>query len=182
MINPKSITIDELFGYFDDQNPPQWNDGILSNVLKRICLEKVEQRWMVLDGPVDTLWIESLNSVLDDNKLLTLNNGDRIALSPNVRLLFEIENLAVASPATVSRAGMIYLDLEELSWEPYMAMWIKAKKGEDFREHLQELVDKYVPKVLKVKGTQCKELVKTSESACVINLCNLFDALCKNLT
>jgi dynein heavy chain len=99
----------------DDQNPPQWQDGILSNVLKKMCQEKVEGqkwennlRWMVLDGPVDTLWIESMNSVLDDSKLLTLNNGDRIALSPNVRLLFEVENLAVASPATVSRAGMIF--------------------------------------------------------------------------
>lgn len=105
-------------------------------MLKRICLEKVEQRWMVLDGPVDTLWIESLNSVLDDNKLLTLNNGDRIALSPNVRLLFEVENLAVASPATVSRAGMIYMDLEELGWEPYVACWIKQKPCEEFREQL----------------------------------------------
>jgi hypothetical protein len=57
---------------------------------------------------------------------------------------------------------MIYMDLDELGWEPYMAMWIKAKKGEEYREHLQELVDKYVPKVLKVKATQCKELVKTS--------------------
>jgi len=80
---------------------------------------------MVLDGPVDTLWIESLNSVLDDNKLLTLTNGDRIALSPNVRLLFEVENLAVASPATVSRAGMVYMDIDDLGWEPYMTMWIQ---------------------------------------------------------
>lgn len=89
---------------------------------------------MILDGPIDTLWIETLNSVLDDNKLLTLTNGDRIALTPNVRLLFEVENLDVASPATVSRAGMIYLDIEELGWEPYITMWIekKANKGEDF--------------------------------------------------
>jgi len=79
---------------------------------------------MVLDGPVDILWIESMNSVLDDNKLLTLNNGDRIALTGNVRLLFEIENLAVASPATVSRAGMIYMDIDELGWRPYIDQWI----------------------------------------------------------
>ncbi len=76
---------------------------------------------MILDGPVDTLWIESMNSVLDDSKLLTLNNGDRIGLTSNVRLLFEVENLAVASPATVSRAGMIYLDIEELGWRPYVS-------------------------------------------------------------
>jgi dynein heavy chain len=76
---------------------------------------------------------------------------------------------------------MIFLDLEELGWAPYMTMWINKKEGEEFREHLNMLVDKYVPKVLKVKKTQCKELVKTSESACVINLCKLYDALCSNL-
>lgn len=73
---------------------------------------------MIIDGPVDTLWIESMNSVLDDSKLLTLNNGDRIGLSSNVRLLFEVENLSVASPATVSRAGMIFMDIDELGWRP----------------------------------------------------------------
>lgn len=122
-----------------------------------------------------------MNSVLDDNKLLTLNNGDRIALSPNVRLLFEIENLAVASPATVSRAGMIYMDIEELGWKPYVDMWIASKQGDEFKEHLEELFSKYVPKVLNVKKLSCKELVTTSESACVHNLCSLFDALCKNI-
>lgn len=136
LINPKAISIDELYGYFDDQLPPQWVDGILSQTLKKICLEKTEMRWMILDGPVDTLWIESMNSVLDDSKLLTQTNGDRVALTPLVKLLFEVQDLGAASPATVSRAGMIFLDLEELSWEPIMAMWIKSKKGEEFRQLL----------------------------------------------
>ena len=134
-----------------------------------------------MDGPVDTLWIESMNSVLDDNKLLTLNNGDRIGLSPNVRLLFEVENLAVASPATVSRAGMIYLDIDELGWKPFVDMWIQSKPGDAYKEFLEDLFNKYVSKVLNVKKTQCKELVSTSESASVQNLCRLFDALCKNI-
>lgn len=137
---------------------------------------------MILDGPVDTLWIESMNSVLDDSKLLTLNNGDRIGLTSNVRLLFEVENLSVASPATVSRAGMIYLDIDELGWRPSVGQWIGSKAGTDeYREFLSELFEKYVPKVLKVKKTSCKELVQTSETACVQNLCKLFDALCRNL-
>ena len=103
-------------------------DGILSNILKKIIQIPQEMRLMIIDGPVDTLWIESMNSVLDDSKLLTLNNGDRIPLTKNVKLLFEVENLAVASPATVSRAGMIYLDIDELGWEPYISMWIKQKE------------------------------------------------------
>jgi dynein heavy chain len=89
-----------------------------------MCESKGDMKWMLLDGPVDTLWIESLNSVLDDSKLLTLVNGDRISLSPTVRLLFEVEDLSAASPATVSRAGMIFMDIEELGWEPAMTMWI----------------------------------------------------------
>jgi dynein heavy chain len=183
LINPKSITIRELYGDFDEGQPPQWVDGILSSILKKICQEsKNEQRWMILDGPVDTLWIESMNSVLDDSKLLTLNNGDRIALSPSVRLLFEVENLAVASPATVSRAGMIYVDIDELGWRPLMTQWIKSKEGAEYRELLQKLVEEYVPKVLSVKKTQCTELVPTNEASCVKNLCNLYDALCSNLT
>ena len=118
VINPKSISVDEFFGYYDlNQKPKQWMDGVCSAVLKTMCSEPQNvNRWMVLDGPVDTLWIESMNSVLDDNKLLTLNNGDRIALTGNVRLLFEVQDLSVASPATVSRAGMIYMDVEELGW------------------------------------------------------------------
>ena len=100
-------------------------------------------RWMILDGPVDTSWIESMNSVLDDSKLLTLANSDRISLSANCRLLFETENLGVASPATVSRAGMIFLDIDELGWKPIMRSWIDAKKethGQDYVENLQDIV------------------------------------------
>jgi dynein heavy chain len=96
-----------------------------------MCAEPDQKidRWLVLDGPIDTLWIESMNSVLDDNKLLTLNNGDRISLPPNVRLLFEVQDLSVASPATVSRAGMIYMDVDELGYQPYLEMWVKGKRA-----------------------------------------------------
>ncbi len=81
---------------------------------------------MILDGPVDTLWIESMNTVLDDNKVLTLLNGDRISLPPQVGLVFEVQDLAVASPATVSRAGMIFLNENDLGWRPFIESWIHA--------------------------------------------------------
>jgi dynein heavy chain 2 len=59
-------------------------------------------------------WVESLNSVLDDNRLLTMPNGERIQFGPNVNFLFETHNLACASPATISRMGMIFLSEEDL--------------------------------------------------------------------
>lgn len=65
-----------------------------------------------------------MNTVLDDNKVLTLLNGDRISLPPQVGLVFEVEDLAVASPATVSRAGMIYLNISELGWNSILQSWV----------------------------------------------------------
>lgn len=94
-------------------------------MMARLCKEESsDQRWMILDGPVDTLWIESMNTVLDDNKVLTLLNADRISLPQQVGLVFEVEDLSVASPATVSRAGMIYIDPSDLGWRSYIEAWI----------------------------------------------------------
>ena len=69
-----------------------------------------------------------MNTVLDDNKVLTLLNGDRISLPNQVGLVFEVEDLAVASPATVSRCGMVYVNLNDLGWKPYIQGWINKIK------------------------------------------------------
>ncbi|CAM9297279.1 unnamed protein product, partial [Ectocarpus sp. 12 AP-2014] len=89
--------------------------------------DKPDEKWIMFDGPIDALWIESMNSVMDDNKILTLINGDRIPLTNSMSLLFEVEDLAVASPATVSRAGMIFLDVDEMGWQPFVNSWLQQR-------------------------------------------------------
>ena len=75
-------------------------------------------KWIVLDGDIDPMLIESLNTVMDDNKVLTLASNERIPLNPTMRLLFEISHLKTATPATVSRAGILFINPADLGWNP----------------------------------------------------------------
>ncbi|XP_049338447.1 dynein axonemal heavy chain 2 [Astyanax mexicanus] len=175
-LNPKAVSLGELYGEYD-LSTNEWTDGVLSSLMRIACAdEKPDEKWIVFDGPVDTLWIESMNSVMDDNKVLTLINGERIAMPEQVSLLFEVEDLAVASPATVSRCGMVYNDYSDLGWKPYVQSWIDKRQKMEV-DHLKRLFDRYIKKTISFKRTHCKELVPITELNGVISLCRLYDSL-----
>ena len=142
--NPKSIRAQEMYGETDPLSG-EWTTGIFAAIwAKYNNRNNAFNTWIIADGPVDAIWIEDLNTVLDDNRILTLANGDRIPMTDNVKIMFEVETLVNASPATVSRAGIIYVSETDLDWAPVLEAWVRKRPDTDHQTFLRSLIDKWI--------------------------------------
>nr|CAJ2469593.1 unnamed protein product [Leishmania braziliensis] len=191
--NPKAISMTELYG---DVNPltREWQDGVFSAIVRKLVKLSAAQdgrvatrHWVVFDGPVDAVWVENLNTVLDDSKMLCLVNGERIRIPDTISLLFEVQDLRVASPATVSRCGMVYVDEECLvdGWSPLLqslsqtaAQELSARWRHD---RFLQLCESLVPPLLQVVREECKEYIGTCNAQLAMNLFYLMKAAVQQL-
>ena len=136
IINPKAQTLNELYGTMDPTTR-DWTDGVLSKIFCDLDQpltvgQEKEVRWILLDGDVDTIWVENMNSVMDDNRLLTLPNGERIWLQPHCSIMCEVFDLQYASPVTISRCRMVWVDPKNFIRRPYYEEWLKQSLGEKY--------------------------------------------------
>jgi dynein heavy chain len=180
ILNPKSITMEQLYGGLDPSTN-EWNDGIAAILVAEASKdESPDKHWIMFDGPVDALWIESMNTVLDDNKKLCLNSGAIINLTPRMTMMFEVEDLAVASPATVSRCGMIYMEPEAIGIQPLVQSWIltlpaSMKLRKTTIPIIEKLFEKYFEPLIKYVRKNCPEPVMTVNNNLACSFFRLMD-------
>ncbi|NXF34737.1 DYH17 protein, partial [Nyctibius bracteatus] len=176
-LDPKAVTCDELFGVIHPSTR-EWKDGLFSSAMRDLAnITHKGPKWIILDGDIDPMWIESLNTVMDDNKVLTLASNERIPLNPTMRLLFEISHLRTATPATVSRAGILYINPTDLGWNPVVTSWIETRTVQSEKASLINLFDKYLPVCLEKLTSGFKKITPVPEVTMIQTVLYLLECL-----
>ncbi|KAK0146252.1 Dynein heavy chain 17, axonemal [Merluccius polli] len=176
-LDPKAVNCDELFGAIHPVTR-EWKDGLLSFLMRNManaCHD--DAKWIILDGDIDPMWTECLNSVMDDNKVLTLASNERIPLSPSMRLVFEMKDLRMATPATVSRAGILFLSPSDLGWNPVVASWMDKREVKSEKANLSILFDKYLPTCVEKVQSSFKKMTAIPEVSLVQTLLYIMEGL-----
>ena len=145
-MNPKAVSRNELFGHLQESTK-KWKDGIFTHAFRDFVVHKgvASCQILILDGDIDPEWIESLNTVMDENKILTLASGERLPLTPTMRLVFESADMKFASPGTVSRGGVVYMHESHAGWTSYAQTWVARSLFDTERSILEQCFRKYVP-------------------------------------
>ncbi|XP_029192398.2 LOW QUALITY PROTEIN: dynein heavy chain domain-containing protein 1-like [Acropora millepora] len=150
VVFPKSLTCEELFGSLHSESGV-WIDGLVSKWLRDATLtcdtmtelltsqSSDKQRfarmmgslchvkkWIVLDGPMDDTWLESMGTLLDSTRALNLANGETISQPETVSLLFEVTELQHVSPALVTRCGVVHCPESTVGWKVIFKSWMKG--------------------------------------------------------
>jgi len=180
-LNPKAISTEELYGCIALATR-EWKDGVLSKVMRDLGhIEDEKPKWIILDGDLDANWIESMNSVMDDNRMLTLASNERVPLKTHMRMLFEIRDLTYATPATVSRAGILYISTADGSqWNSLVCSWVAARPDHwtaDQKDTLSQLFQYYFPKSLRFIERELDIVVPINDITLVQTMLYMFEGV-----
>ena len=190
-IYPKSVELDDLYGkQIGTRDEVTYTEGLLPFHIKELAnaqnlMGHKHFKWLILDGLVDSLWIETLNTVLDETRMLSLPSGYRVNVKSDIKLIFEAESLSQATPATVSRVGLIYFEADRLSFFPIARNWLEQMKKRDrnWDDCIAKWFDRYVYTILpEIQNNKFKFFFKYSENHIIITLIKIFESFIGELS
>jgi hypothetical protein len=185
IINPKSMLIDDLYGRFDTISS-EWFDGVLTHTFRHHSLGHFlnndnQRKWIIFDGPIDSAWVENMNTVLDDNKKLCLLSGEVIRMSPNQTMLFELSDLDQAAPSTISRCSIIYFEPSIIGTRSLIDSWLKWDLPSFINDKqakiISSLCDWLVEACLDFVITKCDQFIKCSRMHLLMSFIKLYNCM-----
>nr|PIL99668.1 dynein heavy chain family protein [Toxoplasma gondii COUG] len=185
-LNPKAISSSELYGYMTPSK--EWKDGAIAVVMRNMSKERGRfkssqlHKWIVLDGDIDAEWIESMNTVMDDNKVLTLVSNERIPFTNTMRMLFEVADMKHASPATVSRGGVLFINENDVGWKPFLVSWRETLPDQIAQSQFYLLFSYYFEQNIDTFRKNFKFICPMNDIAFVESICCFIDAMLYNNT
>ena len=186
VIDPKVMSKESLYGSLDGTTR-EWTDGLFTSILRKVVEnlrgEDTKRHWIIFDGDVDPEWVENLNSVLDDNKILTLPNGERLVVPPNLRIVFEVETLKYATMATVSRCGMVWFSEDIITGQMLITNYLSTLREVAFEDLEDDVADptEVQQKALHLQ-TQIADVLETSlTDAEFLSKCHDFSQKCNHI-
>ena len=188
IVNPKCLSVGDMYGSYNTVTQ-EWKDGIAAFLIRNAANPEPDGvhvgRWIVFDGPIDPLWVENLNTVLDDNMLLCLASGERIKLRTEMKMLFEVSDLLAASPATVSRLGVVYLPENTVGIDSICQSWCENELT-GFNGFTDAETSRMSDNFLKLTyptaeflRTRCLECIPTNDVGAITSQCRILAALLK---
>ncbi|XP_069461306.1 uncharacterized protein [Ambystoma mexicanum] len=173
-INP--LSVDDFSLMFGSQTSSRiWVDGVVTYVWRR-ALRSHSNTWICFDGPLSSSWADTFNSVLGPEKVLQLHNGDHLEFTESIKLLFETTDLHLASPATVTKAGILYLEGEALGWRPLAKTWLEGRNQQEITV-LSKAFYKTLDPILNFVLHDAKPLVPITEVGLFHTCTNLLAAM-----
>ena len=131
------------------------------------------------DGPIEPDWVENMNSVLDDNKRLSLITGETLYLTNVMNVVLEASRLDDCTPATISRCGICYIRKETLPAKAQFNHWLQClpKILKDQQERLDLYANYFITDIFQNFMVPEKLIYPVSQAWAILTFIRVFDAL-----
>ncbi|XP_023931015.1 dynein beta chain, ciliary-like [Lingula anatina] len=158
----KALESEELLGYVDPYTK-EWRDGLLPSLLRKFCIQsaamnydmntKPVMKMLQLDGELDPVQLELMESILHNDGAIVLGNNERVIMPDNLRFMWEVDSLHNVSPSILATVGILCMTNQDVGWKLILAQWLEHRPETD-RDLIKNFCDNYIPKILEYLG-QC---------------------------